>query len=170
MKTDLFQSCGHCWVSQIYWYPEWRNCTASSLRIWNSSTGIPSLPLALFVMKWQPTPVFLPGESQGQGSLVGCSMGSHRVRHDWSNLAAVAAAKPTWLHIPGCLALGEWSHHHDYLGHEDLFCLITIELSHILKDLYFGLCRMDRDMWAQPQTKQIPLFFFNTIQSHWVEV
>ena len=23
--------------------------------------------------KWQPTPVFLPGESQGQGSLVGCS-------------------------------------------------------------------------------------------------
>ena len=34
--------------------------------------------------KWQPTPVFLPGESQGQGSLVGCteSMGSHRVGHD----------------------------------------------------------------------------------------
>ena len=23
--------------------------------------------------KWQPTPVFLPGESQGWGSLVGCS-------------------------------------------------------------------------------------------------
>ena len=23
--------------------------------------------------KWQPTPVFLPGESQGQGSLAGCS-------------------------------------------------------------------------------------------------
>ena len=22
--------------------------------------------------KWQPTPVFLPGESQGQGNLVGC--------------------------------------------------------------------------------------------------
>ena len=22
--------------------------------------------------KWQPTPVFLPGESQGRGSLVGC--------------------------------------------------------------------------------------------------
>ena len=25
------------------------------------------------VLKWQPTPVFLPGESQGRGSLVGCS-------------------------------------------------------------------------------------------------
>ena len=24
--------------------------------------------------KWQPTPVFLPGESQGQGSLVCCSL------------------------------------------------------------------------------------------------
>ena len=32
--------------------------------------------------KWQPTPVFLPGESQGQESLVGCRLGSHRVRHD----------------------------------------------------------------------------------------
>ena len=24
--------------------------------------------------KWQPTPVFLPGESQGQGSLMGCRL------------------------------------------------------------------------------------------------
>ena len=24
--------------------------------------------------KWQPTPVFLPGESQGPGSLVGCHL------------------------------------------------------------------------------------------------
>ena len=84
--------------------------------------------------KWQPTPVFLPGESQGWGSLVGCrlwgltesdmtarlhfhalekemathssvlawripgtgepgglpSMGSHRLRHDWSDSAAAA--------------------------------------------------------------------------------
>ena len=88
--------------------------------------------------KWQPTPVFLPGESQGWESLVGCrlwgrtesdmterlhfhfhvsekemathcsifawripgmgepgglpSMGLHRVGHNWSDLAAVAAA------------------------------------------------------------------------------
>ena len=90
--------------------------------------------------KWQPTPVFLPGKSHGQRSLVGCSpwgreesdtterfhfhfslscigegngnplqypwlenprdgepgglpsMGSHRVGHDWSDLAAAAAA------------------------------------------------------------------------------
>ena len=28
--------------------------------------------------KWQPTPVFLPGESQGRGSLVGCCLCGHR--------------------------------------------------------------------------------------------
>ena len=27
--------------------------------------------------KWQPTPVFLPGESQGRGSLVGCRPWGH---------------------------------------------------------------------------------------------
>ena len=38
--------------------------------------------------KWQPTPVFLPGESQGRGSLVGCCLWGRRVGHDWSDLAA----------------------------------------------------------------------------------
>ena len=42
--------------------------------------------------KWQPTPVFLPGESQGWGSLVGCRLWGRTVGHDWSDLAAAAAA------------------------------------------------------------------------------
>ena len=50
MKTDLFQSCGHCWVFQICWHIECTTLTASSFRTWNSSTGIPSHPLALFVV------------------------------------------------------------------------------------------------------------------------
>ena len=50
MKTDLFQSCGHCWVFQICWHIECNTFTASSFRIWNSSTGIPSPPLALLVV------------------------------------------------------------------------------------------------------------------------
>ena len=36
-----------------------------------------SLSLFIFMhwrRKWQPTPVFLPGESQGRGSLVGCRL------------------------------------------------------------------------------------------------
>ena len=44
--------------------------------------------------KWQPTPVFLPGGSQGQGRPGGLpSMGSHRVGHDWSDLAVAVKVK-----------------------------------------------------------------------------
>ena len=76
MKTDLFQSSGHCWVFQICWRIERSTFTESSFRIWNSSTGIPSPPLALFVVmlskahstshsrmsgsRWVITPSWLP--------------------------------------------------------------------------------------------------------------
>ena len=50
MKTDFFQSCGHCWVSQICWCIECSTVTAPSFRILNSSTGIASPLLALFVV------------------------------------------------------------------------------------------------------------------------
>ena len=50
MKADLFQSCGHCWVFQICWHIECNTLTASSFRIWNSSAGILSPPLALFTV------------------------------------------------------------------------------------------------------------------------
>ena len=46
----LFQFCGHCWVFQICWYIECSPFTASSFRIWNSSPGILSPPLALSIM------------------------------------------------------------------------------------------------------------------------
>ena len=77
MKTDHFQSCGHCWVFQICWYIECSTITASSFRIWNNSIGIPSPPLALFVemlpkahltlhsrmsgSRWVITPLWLSG-------------------------------------------------------------------------------------------------------------
>ena len=51
MKTDLFQFCGHCWVFQICWYIECSTFTALSFRIWNSSNGILSPPLALLVVR-----------------------------------------------------------------------------------------------------------------------
>ena len=50
MKTDLFQSCGHCWVFQICWHIECSTFTALPFRTWNSSAGIPSPPLALFIV------------------------------------------------------------------------------------------------------------------------
>ena len=75
-ESDLFQSCGHCWVFQICWHIECSTLTASSFRIWNGSAGIPSPPLALFVVmlpkvhltlhsrmsgsRWLTTPLRLP--------------------------------------------------------------------------------------------------------------
>ena len=38
------------WVFQICWHTEYSTFTASSFRIWNNSTGIPSPPLALFIV------------------------------------------------------------------------------------------------------------------------
>ena len=65
MITDLFQSCGHCWVFQICWYIECSTFTASSFRIWNSSTGIPSPPLALFVVMYSKAHLTLHSRMSG---------------------------------------------------------------------------------------------------------
>ena len=72
-----FPVCGHCGVFQICWCIECSTFTASSFRIWNSLTGIPSSPLALFVVlllqihltlysrmsasRWVMTPLWLSG-------------------------------------------------------------------------------------------------------------
>ena len=50
MKTYLTQSCDHCWVFHICWHIECSIFIASSFRVWKSSTGIPSPPLALFAV------------------------------------------------------------------------------------------------------------------------
>ena len=67
--------------------------TASSFRIWNSSAGILSPPLAFFAVM-----------------LLECL---------------------SWLHTPRYLALGEWSHHHGYLGHWDLFLYSSVYSCHL---------------------------------------
>ena len=77
MKIDIFQSCSPSWVFQICWHTECSTLTASSFRIWNSSSEIPSSPLALFAVmlpkahltldsrisssRWVITPSWLPG-------------------------------------------------------------------------------------------------------------
>ena len=46
-----------------------------SLRVGhNWATSLSRLTFIHWRRKWQPTPVFLPGESQGRGSLVGCRL------------------------------------------------------------------------------------------------
>ena len=92
----------------VYWM---QHFPVSSFRIGNSSTGIPSPPLALFV-------VMLP--------------------------------KPSWLHTPGCLTLGEWSHHHGYPGHEDLFCIVFLCSCHLFIITYASVRSMPFLSFIEP--------------------
>ena len=61
------------------------------MRGWAVVLNFPSF-VSVYIGKSEYLQAHLPGESQGQGSLVGCCLGLHRVGFDWSNLAAVAAA------------------------------------------------------------------------------
>ena len=66
--------------STLAWKIPWTEETGRlqsmrSLRVGHE--WVTSLSLFTFMhwrRKWQPTPVFLPGESQGRGSLVGCRL------------------------------------------------------------------------------------------------
>ena len=84
--------------STLAWKTPWMEEPGGLLSMGSRRVGhdwATSLSLFTFMpwrRKWQPTPVFLPGESQGRepGGLP--SMGSHRVRHDWRDLAAAATS------------------------------------------------------------------------------
>ena len=62
-------------------------CKAAVHGVAEGQTQLSDFTLTFSLMhwrrKWQPTPVFLPGESQGRGRERGGlpSMGSHRVGH-----------------------------------------------------------------------------------------
>ena len=61
-----------------------------------------SLSLFTFVhwrRKWQPTPVFLPGESQGRGSLMGCCLWG-RTEQSRTRLKRLSNSVLAW-RIPG---------------------------------------------------------------------
>ena len=86
--------------STLAWKIPWREEPGGlqfmrSLRVGHDwATSLSLFTFMHWGRKWQPTPVFLPGESQGRGwGRAGGlpSMGSHRVGHDWSDLAAAAA-------------------------------------------------------------------------------
>ena len=57
------------------------------------ATSLSLFPFMHWRRKRQPTPVFLPGESQGRGSLVGCHLWGRRIRHNWSDLAAALCTR-----------------------------------------------------------------------------
>ena len=84
--------------STLAWKIPWaeepgRLQSTGSLRVGHDwATSLSLFTFMHWRRKWQPTPAFLPGESQQQGSLVGCRLWGRRVRHNWSDLAVAAAA------------------------------------------------------------------------------
>ena len=73
-----------------------------SLRV--AHNWVTSLLLFTFMhwrRKWQPTPVFLPGESQGRGSLAGCQSRTRLKRLSSSSSSAVWAFRVSqWVKNP----------------------------------------------------------------------
>ena len=103
-----------------------------------SRTRLSNFTFTHWRRKWQPTPVFLPGESQGQGSLGGLpSMGSHRVRHDWE----------TSLSLPFTFTICSWGcKGYDYCSSINIFSKNQILTSGTYKSYYIwkkGICRCD---------------------------
>ena len=94
--------------STLAWKIPWmeepgRLQSTGSLRVGHDwATSLSLFTFLHWRRKWQPTPVFLPGESQGRGSLVGCRLWGHRVGHDWSDLAAVVINSVFQHSLPMC--------------------------------------------------------------------
>ena len=89
----------HC--STLAWKIPWTEepgwlQTMGSLRVghdWATS-------LSLFThwrRKWQPTPVFLPGESQGRGSLGGCCLWGRPKSDTTKQLSSSSSSSPVFL-------------------------------------------------------------------------
>ena len=55
--------------------------------------------------KWQPTPVFLPGESQGRGSLLGCRLWGHTESDttEVTSLTSLNIVKLHFLYLPSLI-------------------------------------------------------------------
>ena len=127
---------------KILWMEEpGRLQSMGSLRVGHD--WVTSLSLFTFMpwrRKWKPTPVLLPGESQGWGSLVGFCLWGRRVGHDWSDLAAAAAAGS----ISGTLCtnltwmLNTWNRA-SLIGLENRECPMESYTSSVLLSLNFVL-------------------------------
>ena len=76
MKTDLFQSCGNCWVFRICWHTEYSTLAAASF----SSAGIPSPLLALFVVMQTKTHLISHSKMSGSRRVITPSWLSRSLR------------------------------------------------------------------------------------------
>ena len=60
--------------STLAWQIPWMEEPDRLQSMGSLGVGLSNFTFTHWRRKWQPTPVFLPGESQGRGSLVGCRL------------------------------------------------------------------------------------------------
>ena len=81
LSKNLIQLSHFHFIPDKYWYnliiglPQWL-CSKESACNAGDMDSVRKIP---WRRKWQPTPVLLPGKSDGQRNLVGCSPWGHRV-------------------------------------------------------------------------------------------
>ena len=157
-ENFFFQSCGHCCIFQVCWYIECSTFTASSFRIWNSSTGIPSPPLPLFEViltkpyltshsrisgsKWVSTPLWLSGSWRSflYSSVYSC----HRF-------------------LIYLLLLGPYHTEPIFAWSIPLVSVIFLKRSLVFASLLFSLF-LCIDHWGR--VSYLSLLFFGTLHSH----
>ena len=94
--------------STLAWKIPWmeepgRLQSMGSLRVRHNWATSPSLFMFMhWRRKWQPTPVFLPGESQGWGSLVGCGLWGRRESDTTEWLSSSSSVSYFSLKSPYC--------------------------------------------------------------------
>ena len=126
--------------STLVWEIPWteepgRLQSMGSLRVGhNWATSLSLFTFMHWRRKWQPMPVFLPGESQGRGSLVGCRLWG-RTESDTTNATQqqVSISRAScWRRIASrCLLFGESRQLCDWV--QALFFLLRIAPSHVWK-------------------------------------
>ena len=86
--------------------------------------------------KWQPTPVFLPGESQGRGSLVGCRLWG-RTESDTTEATQQQQQQQSYKQPNKWLSIGEWInrlwHTHTYYWME---CYSVVKWNELRCNVY----------------------------------
>ena len=80
LKSMGSQRAGHDWATKHTAYTMALKQETDGLQTGHLQSSSLLLP---WRRKWQPTPVLLPGEFQGQRSLAGYSPWGRRVGHDW---------------------------------------------------------------------------------------
>ena len=91
--------------STLAWKIPWmeepgRLQSMGSLRVgYDWATSLSLFTFMYWRRKWQPTPVFLPGESQGWGSLMGCRHGVAQTQTRLKQLSSSSSLFPFWFYF-----------------------------------------------------------------------